>query len=196
MQKRITQIGDIKSLQLPRKVERESAARIGPKDVPVPVLASRLPQISRKRALEVEERLKPSLTRPPIDPTESGWKSVKRRGGNEPKTLYYEWMILDQAGPAIIGCDNTRAGNMVAIKRVKRPEQYSGRYMQPFVSDHVVNVKDMYCEDNEITIIYEQMDVSLRQITGTLGGQLKAFEIAAICKEVLWYVESHSSFIC
>jgi len=191
MQKRITQIGDIKSLQLPRKVERESAARIGP------VLASRLPQTSKKRALEVEERLKPSLTRrPPVDPTESGWKSVKRRVGSEPKTLYHEWMILDQAGPAIIGCDNTRAGNMVAIKRVKRPEQYSGRYMQPFVSDHVVNVKDMYCEDNEITIIYEQMDVSLRQITGTLSGQLKAFEIAAICKEVLWYIESHCSFIC
>lgn len=198
MEKRITQIGDIKSLQLPRKIERENAARIGPKDVPVPVLASRLPQTSKKRALGVEEeRLKPFLTRPsPVDPTESSWKSVKRRVGSEPKILYHEWMTLDQAGPAIIGCDNTRAGNMVAIKRVERPEEYSGRCMPPFVSDYVVDVKDMYCEDNEITIIYEQMDVSLRQITGTLSGQLKAFEIAAICKEVRWYIESHCSFIC
>ena len=174
MQNRITQIGNIKSLQLPRKVERENAARIGPKDVPVPALASRLPpQTSKKRALKA------------VDPTESSWKSVKRRVGSQPKTIYNEWMTLAQAGPAIIGCDNTRDANMVAIKQVKRPEQFSGRCMPPFLSDHVVSVKDMYCKDNEITIIYEQMDVSLRQITGTLNGQLKAFEIAGICKEVL-----------
>ncbi len=48
----------------------------------------------------------------------------------------------------------------------------------------MVNVKAMYWEDHEITIVYKQMDVSLRQMTGTLSGQLKAFEIAAICKEV------------
>ncbi len=98
--------------------------------------------------------------------------------------MYHEWVALDQAGPAVIGCDNTRAGILVAIKRVERNRQDNARCMPPFTSDHVVNVKAMYWEDHEITTVYKQMDVSLRQMTGTLSGQLKAFEIAAICKEV------------
>ena len=61
-----------------------------------------------------------------FDPAEPTLKSVKRRIGNEPKTVYHEWMALDQARPAIIGCDNTRAGIIVAIKRVKKTEQNNG----------------------------------------------------------------------
>ena len=197
MNKRITQIGNIKSLQLPRQVERENTARIGPRDVPVPVPGSR-PQTLKKRTLGILEHSESSLARTTsvgstdsVEPVESSSKKVKRRIENGSKPLYHEWMELDQAGPAVIGCDNTRAGIMVAIKRIKKTGQDDLGCMPPFINDHVVNVKDMYCKDNEITIVYEQMDVSLRQITGILSGQLQAFEIAAICKEVIDHSQSY-----
>jgi len=59
---------------------------------------------------------------------------------------------------------------MVVIKRVKKPEQYFERYILPFVSYYIIDIKDIYCENNEITIIYKQMDVSFRQIINILSG--------------------------
>jgi hypothetical protein len=51
-----------------------------------------------------------------------------------------------------------------------------------FSSNHLVQIIDTYLDGNEIIFIYEAMDVSLRQITGV--SSLRAFHIAAVCKQV------------
>ncbi len=39
-----------------------------------------------------------------------------------PKRLYHHLMTIDQAGPAVIGVDDTDRRKRVAIKRVRKPE--------------------------------------------------------------------------
>ena len=93
-------------------------------------------------------------------------------------------MIIEQARPAVIGVDDTDRRKRVAIKRVRKPE---GSVYQVLLStcDQIVNIKDMYVENGDVVFVYEQIDVSLRHITGILPDQpLKAFQIAAICREV------------
>ena len=97
---------------------------------------------------------------------------------------YDEFMTLDQAGHAVIGSDNNMEPSLVAIKRIKKINKSPINSIKPFTSDHLVQVKNMYEDDDETVIFYETMDVTLRQLTGILQGPLKAFQIAAICKEV------------
>ena len=94
-------------------------------------------------------------------------------------------MLLDQAGPAVIARDNKEDGPFVAIKRVKKAD-YNLIYRIPdFISNYLINIKDMFLEGNdEVMIVYEQMDISLKHIMAVTGGPLHSFEIAAICKEV------------
>jgi hypothetical protein len=102
-----------------------------------------------------------------------------------PRVAYHEFMVFDQAGSAIIGCDNTRERNLVAIKRLNIGIDKSLiRGIQPFTSDHVVNVRESYFDNDDLVIIYEQMDISLRYVTSILQAPFKPFQIAAICKEV------------
>jgi len=97
---------------------------------------------------------------------------------------YHEFMVLDQAGSAIIGCDNTRERNLVAIKSLKGVDKSSMRGVRSFTSDYVVNIIETYFDNDDLVIIYQKMDISLRRITSILEGPLKPFQIAAICKEV------------
>lgn len=97
---------------------------------------------------------------------------------------YHEFMALDQAGPAVIARENVEDGSFVAIKRVKRVDPKPAYHIPDSKSDHLVNIKEIFLEDNDIVIVYEQMDVSLRHIMAVNGGPLQAFEIAAICKKV------------
>lgn len=96
---------------------------------------------------------------------------------------YYPFMSLDQAGPAVIARDNADR-SFVAIKRVKKTGEKNKLRIPDFVSDHVVAIKDIFLEKEEVVIIYEQMDVSLKHIVAVTGGPLQAFEVATICKEV------------
>ena len=83
-----------------------------------------------------------------------------------------------------IGVDDTDRRKRVAIKRVRKPGG-SVHQVPPSTCDQIVNIKDMYVENGDVVFIYEQMDVSLRHMTGILQDQLlKAFQIAAICREV------------
>ncbi len=41
-----------------------------------------------------------------------------------------------------------------------------------FNSDQLVEIRDMYQDNDDVVIIYEQMDVSLRHMTGLLQGPL------------------------
>jgi serine/threonine protein kinase len=94
-------------------------------------------------------------------------------------------MVLDQAGSANIGCDNTRERNLVAIKRLRGIRKGSMRRIRPFTSDHVVSIRDKHFENDDLVIIYERMDVSLRHVTGILQDPFKPSQIAAICKQLV-----------
>ncbi|MCJ1360236.1 MAG: hypothetical protein MMC33_010239 [Icmadophila ericetorum] len=102
------------------------------------------------------------------------------------RTSYHEFMHLDQAGPAIIVQDNMDRREFVAIKRIKRIASTPVYTVPAFESNQIVNIKEMFLEgDNLITVVYEQMDVSLRHIMAVKGGPLEAFEIAAICQDIV-----------
>jgi len=131
----------------------------------------------------------------PFDPTSHqkdgtstskfGNKSIEQQPvGATLQGPYDEFMALDQAGPAMIGSENEKEPSLVAIKRVKRVDESPVNRITPFTSDHLVQIRNMYEDGDEIVIVYEIMDVTLRQLTGILQGPLKAFQIAAICKEV------------
>jgi len=44
--------------------------------------------------------------------------------------------------------------------------------------------------DDEIVIVYKEMNVSLKHIMAVIGGPLYSFEIAAICKEISDCIEA------
>jgi len=101
-----------------------------------------------------------------------------------PNRSYHHLMTIEQAGPAVIGVDDTDGRKRVAIKRVRKPEG-SVHQVPPSTCDQIVNIKDMYVENDDVVFVYEQMEVSLRHMTGILQDRpLKAFQIAAICREV------------
>jgi hypothetical protein len=72
----------------------------------------------------------------------------------------------------------------MTIKKLERIGKRLIHKMRPFTSDSVVNIKDMYFNNDDLIIIYEPMHISLRQITGILQDPFKPFQITAICKEV------------
>ena len=111
-------------------------------------------------------------------------ENVKQPIEATPPGPYEEYMTLDQAGPAIIGSENTEEPTLVVIKRVKKTNESRFNEIAPFTSDHLVQIRAIYEDGSDAVIVYETMDVTLRQLTGILQGPLKAFQIAAICKEV------------
>lgn len=100
------------------------------------------------------------------------------------RITYHEFMVLDQARSANIRCDNTRERNLVTIKRLHSVRKGSMRKIQPFTSEHVVSIRDKHFENDDLVIIYERIDVSLRHVTSILQDPFKPSQIAAICKQV------------
>ena len=145
-------------------------------------------QALKKHVLITQSRLSPS---DPSFPQKDGaspstFKSTitEQSTGITLQGHYDEFMTLDQAGHAIIGSDNNKESSLVAIKRIAKVDKSPMNPIAPFTSDHLVQIKNIYEDGDDIVIIYETMDVTLRQIIGILQGPLKAFQIAAICKEV------------
>lgn len=154
-------------------------------------LKSRWPQSSGSTVPEKRS----SREKPSSHLSDSGYKEgneitgskrtrIERRIERSPRVTYHEFMDLDQAGSAVMGCDNTRQCNLVAIKRLRGVDKNSAYGMQPFTNDHVVSIEDMYFDNDDLVIIYEPMDISLRAVTSIVQGPFKPFQIAAICKEV------------
>ncbi len=145
-------------------------------------------QASRKRALEDSfsffslDSVSQSKDEGEIAKLEK--EKIERPIETSSQVSYNELMTRDQAGPAIIGSDNSEECNFVAIKRVKKVDNSLVHRIPSFNSDQLVEIRDMYQDNDDVVIIYEQMNVFLRHITGLLQGPLKAFQIAAICKEV------------
>jgi hypothetical protein len=88
---------------------------------------------------------------------------------------YYEFMVLDQARLAVIACDNTRERKLVIIKRFKGINQSSTSKILPFSSNYVVNIKEAYFHNNDIMIVYKQMNILLQNVTSILQGPFKPF---------------------
>ncbi|KAL9132040.1 MAG: hypothetical protein Q9217_000168 [Psora testacea] len=182
MSNRWTQMDGDLPLILPGKVARERGTRGVAKNVPAQASSH------QKQDLEPKHHASPlkltSASRSKSDTAKHhNFMQVTR---SKTRTSYHEFMPLDQAGPAVIARDNMNDRAFLAIKRVKRVNLEPVYCVPDFTSDHLVNIKDMFLEgDDEIVIVYEQMDVSLRHIIAVTGGPLQAFEIAAICKELV-----------
>ena len=111
-----------------------------------------------------------------------------------PNRSYYYLITIKQARPAVIRVDDTDSRKRAAIKRVRKPKG-SVYQVPPSTCDQIVNIKDMYVENNNIVFVYKQIDVSLRHMTGILQDRpLKAFQIAAICREVSANVDQFGAY--
>jgi hypothetical protein len=56
----------------------------------------------------------------------------------------------------------------VAIKRLKGVDKNSVCEMRLFINHHVVNIKDMYFDNDDLVIIYKLIDIFLYAITNIL----------------------------
>lgn len=92
-------------------------------------------------------------------------------------------MPLDQAEHVVIACDS-KARSFVAIKRARKSSIDDVFRIPKFVNDRVVNIKDLFLNKEEMVIVYEQTNISLRHIMTVTDGPLQAFEIATVCQEV------------
>lgn len=138
-----------------------------------PIVQPKLPP-SKPKSYEKNEISTPKLENKDVDqPVE-----------DTPRGPYDEFMSLNLAGTVMIGLENNKEPDLVAIKRVKKTSQSCISRVALFTSDYLIQIKDVYEDGNDIVIISETMDVTLRQLTGILYGPLKAFQITAICKEV------------
>jgi len=72
------------------------------------------------------------------------------------RILYYIFIPLDQAGPAVIARDNIKNRVFITIKYIKRADRNLIYRLPDFTSDYFINIKDIFLEgDDEIIIIYE-----------------------------------------
>lgn len=72
----------------------------------------------------------------------------------------------------------------MAIKTIKWNRGIEINYYEEIRHDNIVNILDIFIKDQQLYIVYEQIDVSLRLINSLPGGGWEPFEIVAICKEV------------
>jgi len=169
MSKQLTQMDGEVKLILPAKVARDRATRKVAQAQPNhDAFWSKSTPVSCSKA----------------DTVEAKHKNYTQLVQNETQRSYHRFMALDQAGPAVIAHKNMKDGVFVAIKRVKRVDLKPVYHIPDSRSNQLVNIKEMFLKGDQIVIVYEQMDVSLRHIMAVNEGSLQGFEIAVICKEV------------
>ena len=110
--------------------------------------------------------------------------SSPARLGTLPSAQYYEFLVLNQAGEAFIAHDNSIECKLVAIKKRVWNGTPDFECRQEVRDENIVNLIEMFIKDEQVYMVYEQMEVSLDLINGIPRGRWQAFEIAAICKEV------------
>ena len=148
-------------------------------DIPFPEYP---PRTLQKRPLPANPS---QLSFEPKLPVEQPAKRVKALTGDTSHAVYHKFMTLDQAGPATIASDSARTCSLVAIKRSRVKSNDKLPPIKGLPGTNVVNLIDMFRENGEIYMVYEQMDVSLRGVNGIAQGW-NSHEIAAICREVGW----------
>ncbi len=197
MSNRLTLMNDEMPLILSGKVARERATRRIVKKI------SAQASLHQKRDLEPKHHVSESKSTS-LSSSKSHAVTVKNHNftqivRSKSRTFYHTFMPLDQADPTVIARDNMKDRAFVTIKRVKRADRDPVYRISNFTSDHLVNIKDMFLkDDDEIVIVYEQMNVSLRHIVAVIEGSLQVFEITTICKEisdcieVIWWLLTRS----
>lgn len=71
-----------------------------------------------------------------------------------PNRSYYHLITIKQAGPAVIGVDDTDSRKRVAIKRVRKPEGSIYR-VPPSTYNQIINIKDIYIKNNNVIFVYK-----------------------------------------
>ncbi|KAL9631870.1 MAG: hypothetical protein Q9164_005656 [Protoblastenia rupestris] len=173
----------------------EKAADEGQAPLDKSVMSSPPPLLENRK-----KKSNPSKSRFPKPNQDGNDVTVSRMPKDEklartfPNRSYHHLMTIEQAGPAVIGVDDADHRKRVAIKRVRKPGG-SVHQVPPSTCDQIVNIHDMYAENGDVVFVYEQMDVSLRHMTGILQDRpLKAFQIAAICREVSANVDQFGAY--
>ena len=111
-------------------------------------------------------------------------KRVKVTDRRSPWERYHRFMRLDQGGPAIIAHSDFA---LVAIKERKGKDEDQADRIMSITSSYVVNLKRAFFDNGTIYLVYECMDIALRNIRSCPKGDLTACEIAAVCKEVSFH---------
>lgn len=108
-------------------------------------------------------------------------KKPKSTDKCSPWETYHKFMMLDQAGPAIIAHSKF---SLVAIKERPAGDRDQIDDIISITSSYLVNLERIFLDESTIYLVYECMDVALRNICSCPKGDLEACEIAAVCKEV------------
>lgn len=171
-ERRVTQLrgNSARQLRLPEGKSKDY-------DIPLP---KQPPRTLQKRLFPINPS---KLSFEPKAPPEQPAKRVKANLRDESRAVYHKFLILDQAGPATIASGSTETCPLVAIKRSSVKSNDKLPPIKSFPATNIVNLIDMFREQEEIYMVYEQMDVSLRCVNGISQGW-NSHEIAAICKEV------------
>ena len=94
---------------------------------------------------------------------------------------YHKFMMLNQAKPAIIAHKNFF---LVAIKERKVKNWHQIDDIISITFSYVVNLERTFLNENTIYIVYECMNITLRNIHFCLKEDLEVCEIVAVCKKV------------
>ena len=117
----------------------------------------------------------PAIPEPPV-------KRARLTDRCSPWERYHKFMTLEQAGPVTIAHSKF---SLVAIKERKIECNDQLDDIIPITSSYVVNLNQALLQDGSVYLVYECMDITLRNIRLCPKGDLNTCEIAAVCKEVI-----------
>ena len=168
-------------------------------DVHVPPIPKSSPNQLRKHRATGNQRFpinlsnsfieKPAVSEPPV-------KRAKHTDRCSPWERYHKFMMLEQAGPVTIAHSKFSS---VAIKEsnFERDNQIDDIIL--ITNSYIVNLNQALLHDGSVYLVYECMDIALRNIRSCPKGDLNTCEIAAVCKEVITLNLQASllmSFVC
>ena len=111
-------------------------------------------------------------------------KQTKVTDRSSPWEKYHRFMQLDQGGPTII---THSAFALVMIKEKKAKDENQIDCIISIQSSYVVNLKRAFFNSDTIYLVYECMNIALRNIPSCPKEDLTACKIAAVCKEVSFH---------
>ena len=88
-------------------------------------------------------------------------KDINQPAENTSQGPYNKFIALDLAGTVMVGSENNKDPDLVAIKKVKKTSESCISQITPFTSNHLIQIKDVYEDGNNVIIISETIDVTL-----------------------------------
>lgn len=102
----------------------------------------------------------------------------------DPWLVYHTVLTEDQAGPVTLAYRQEPAFPIVAIKERKKTVDDPMCRLYKTSHPNVVALQEVFLNQNTLYFMYESMVVSLAAIQASPCGNLAAYEIATVCKEV------------